>query len=89
MLWISFCLCFCRFSHPSLKIVAWQNYRIDLMKSKPNKPVPPEPVEWDLSEPFGVLPQDLSLSHNLGCVRSSSGKKEIKPSSSDTPNSKK
>ena len=40
------------------------------MKSKPTKPLPPEPVEWDLSESFGVLPQDLSLTHNLGCVRS-------------------
>ncbi|MBM3426786.1 MAG: hypothetical protein FJX97_07320 [Bacteroidetes bacterium] len=59
------------------------------MKSKLPKPLPPEPVEWDLSESFGILPQDLSLTHNLGCVRSPAGKKETKPSSSDTLNSKK
>ncbi len=59
------------------------------MKSKPTKQLPPEPVEWDLSEPFGVLPQDLSLTHNLGCVRTNSIKKEPKPNDSDSPNSKK
>lgn len=59
------------------------------MKSKPTKPLPPEPVEWDLSEPFGVLPQDLPLTHNVGCVRSPAGKKEPKPGNSDAPNSKK
>jgi hypothetical protein len=30
----------------------------------------PEPVEWDLSDSFGILPEGLSLTHNLGCVRS-------------------
>ncbi|MFM7628142.1 MAG: hypothetical protein ACKO44_01365 [Algoriphagus sp.] len=59
------------------------------MKSKLPKTLPPEPVEWDLREPFGVLPQDLPLSHNLGCVRSSSAKKEPKPNDSDATNSKK
>ncbi|MFZ9234968.1 MAG: hypothetical protein ACO22X_02015 [Algoriphagus sp.] len=59
------------------------------MKSKTPKPIPSEPVEWDLSEPFGILPQDLSLTHNLGCVRSPSAKKEPKPGHLDTPNSKK
>ncbi|MCE2776891.1 MAG: hypothetical protein LW824_12075 [Algoriphagus sp.] len=59
------------------------------MKSKPTKPLPPEPVEWDLSESFGVLPQDISLTHNLGCVRAPSTKKEPKPNDSGTPNSKK
>ncbi len=59
------------------------------MKSKLTKPLPPEPVEWDLSESFGVLPQDLSLTHNMGCVRTNSTKKEPKPSDSDTPSLKK
>jgi len=59
------------------------------MKSKLPKPLPPEPVEWDLSEPFGVLPQDLPLAHNLGCVRAPAAKKEPKRSDSDAPNSKK
>ena len=59
------------------------------MKSKPTKPLPPEPIEWDLSESFGVLPQDLPLTHNLGCVRTPAGKKEPKRSDSDATNSKK
>lgn len=59
------------------------------MKPKTPKSLPSEPVEWDLSEPFGILPQDLSLTHNLGCVRSPVAKKESKPGHSDTPNSKK
>jgi hypothetical protein len=59
------------------------------MKPKLSKKLPPEPVEWDLSESFGVLPPDLPLNHNLGCVRSPSAKKEPKPSESDSPNSKK
>ena len=59
------------------------------MKSKLPKTLPPEPVEWDLRESFGVLPQDISLTHNLGCVRSPAGKKEPKPNDSDAPNLKK
>ena len=59
------------------------------MKSKLTKPLPPEPVEWDLSEPFGVLPQGLPLTHNLGCVRTPAGKKEPKRSDSDATDSKK
>jgi hypothetical protein len=59
------------------------------MKSKPTKPLPPEPVEWDLSESFGVLPQDLPLTHNLGCVRSPSAKKEPKSGDSNATDLKK
>ena len=59
------------------------------MKSKTTKRLPPEPVEWDLSEPFGVLPQDLSLTHNMGCVRTATAKKEPNRRDSDAPNSKK
>jgi hypothetical protein len=59
-----------------------------MSSSKPVKKVP-EPVEWDLSESFGILPEGLSLTHNLGCVRSHSAKKESKPGDSDPPNSKK
>ena len=89
MLRASFCLSFCSFSYLSLEIEALLNTRADLMKSKLPKTLPPEPIEWDLSESFGVLPQDLPLTHNLGCVRSPSAKKEPKPSNLDTPNSKK
>ncbi|MFN5332080.1 MAG: hypothetical protein ACK5BR_09260 [Bacteroidota bacterium] len=56
------------------------------MKHKPTQPLPPEPAAWDLSESFGVIPQDLSLSHNLGCVRSPKPKKETKKSQLDAPN---
>jgi hypothetical protein len=49
----------------------------------------PDPVEWDLSESFGVLPPDLPLNHNLGCVRTPSSKKEAdKPQPAD-PSAKK
>jgi hypothetical protein len=59
-----------------------------MASSKPVKKSP-EPVEWDLSESFGILPEGLSLTHNLGCVRSPSAKKVPKPGDSDPPNSKK
>ena len=59
-----------------------------MASSKPTKKAP-EPVEWDLSEPFGILPEGLSLTHNLGCVRSPSAKKAPKPGESDVLNSKK
>jgi hypothetical protein len=36
--------------------------------SKPVKKAP-EPVEWDLSESFGIFPEGLALTHNLGCAR--------------------
>ncbi|MDP4957640.1 MAG: hypothetical protein NWQ52_07840 [Algoriphagus sp.] len=40
------------------------------MKPKKPNPLPAEPEEWDLSEWVGVLPQEIPLTHNLGCVRS-------------------
>jgi hypothetical protein len=40
------------------------------MKSKSTKTLPSEPVEWDLKESLGIIPQEISLNHNLGCVRS-------------------
>lgn len=40
------------------------------MKSKKPNPLSTEPEEWDLSEWVGVLPQEIPLTHNLGCVRS-------------------
>jgi hypothetical protein len=59
------------------------------MKPRPKTVPAPEPVEWDLSEPFGVLPPDLPLNHNLGCVRTPSSKKEAdKPQPAD-PSAKK
>lgn len=31
--------------------------------------------EWDLNEEMGVLPKDISLTQNVGCVGSKSQKK--------------
>ncbi len=40
------------------------------MKKKPNssKPIPIEIEEWDLTQQFGILPDDISLTQNIGCV---------------------
>jgi hypothetical protein len=37
-----------------------------------------EPIEWDLSEDFGILPKDIPLTQNIGCVGSSSKKRNPK-----------
>ncbi|WP_187176641.1 hypothetical protein [Algoriphagus sp. AK58] len=44
------------------------------------KKLPEEPMatEWDLSEGFGILPNDIPLTQNIGCV----GGKPKKPDSS-------
>jgi hypothetical protein len=59
------------------------------MKPKLSKKLPLEPVEWDLSESFGVLPPDLPLNHNLGCVRTPSLKKETDTPQPADPSAKK
>jgi plastocyanin domain-containing protein len=53
------------------------------MKKKPEslKPESLEIQEWDLSHSFGILPNDISLTQNIGCV---GGKK--KKESSPKPN---
>ncbi len=52
------------------------------MKSKPENPKlqVQESVadEWDLSQGMGILPDDISLTQNIGCV-SGKSKKEVKP----------
>jgi hypothetical protein len=64
-------------------------YLDSMMKPNPKTVPAPEPVEWDLSESFGILPQELPLNHNLGCVRTPSSKKEAdKPQPTD-PSAKK
>ena len=66
-----------------------QPYLNSMMKSKPKTVPAPEPVEWDLSESFGILPLELPLNHNLGCVRTPTSKKEVdKPQPAD-PSAKK
>ena len=48
---------------------------------KEKKRLPPfqEPAEeWDLSQDFGILPKDISLTQNIGCVGSGSKKKRPK-----------
>ena len=70
-------------------LVGMQPYLDSMMKPKAKTVPAPEPVEWDLSESFGVLPQELPLNHNLGCVRTPSSKKEMdKPQPAD-PSAKK
>ena len=50
-----------------------------MRKSKPKKPYPKpqesEAGEWDLSQGMGILPDDIPLTQNIGCVGS---KKEVK-----------
>lgn len=49
------------------------------MKTKPEDQKPKvqesEAEEWDLSQGMGILPEDVPLTQNIGCVGS---KKEIK-----------
>jgi len=52
------------------------------MKSNPKNPKlqvqESEADEWDLSQGMGILPNDISLTQNIGCVGGKS-KKEINP----------
>jgi hypothetical protein len=43
---------------------------------KKKKKVEPIASEWDLSEGFGIFPEGISLTQNIGCV----GGKSKKPS---------
>lgn len=49
---------------------------------KKQKQAKPAAEEWDLSEGMGILPSDISLTQNVGCV----GGKVKKPKT-DKPNS--
>jgi hypothetical protein len=53
------------------------------MKKKPDSPKTEslEIQEWDLSQPFGIFPNDISLTQNIGCA---GGKK--KKESAQKPN---
>jgi len=51
------------------------------MKSqKKTKPEQEEATDWDLSEGMGVLPDDISLTQNIGCVggKPAKGDKSVK-----------
>ncbi len=45
------------------------------------KKMPQEPIatEWDFSEGFGILPADVSLTQNIGCVGGKSKKQGSQP----------
>jgi hypothetical protein len=45
------------------------------------KKLPEEPVasEWDFSEGFGILPTDVSLTQNIGCVGGKGKKPDLSP----------
>ena len=48
------------------------------MKPIPKKTEESEAEEWDLSQGMGILPDDISLTQNIGCV-GGKNKKEVKP----------
>lgn len=51
--------------------------KITMKKESINpKPESPEIQEWDLSQSFGIFPEDISLTQNIGCV---GGKKKKEP----------
>ncbi|GAB3227913.1 hypothetical protein J0A67_14890 [Algoriphagus aestuariicola] len=43
------------------------------MKKKKNQPIV---EEWDLSEGMGILPNDIGLTQNIGCVGGKNPKTE-------------
>lgn len=45
-----------------------------LQMKKKKLPEEPMATEWDLSEGFGILPNDVSLTQNIGCVGGKSKK---------------
>lgn len=49
------------------------------------KKITQEPVveEWDFSEGFGILPTDISLTQNIGCVGGKSKKQGTSPVKSE------
>jgi hypothetical protein len=51
-----------------------------MKKQKQEKPIA---EEWDISEGMGILPADISLTQNVGCVGSKSKKPTTKPSNSE------
>ncbi|WP_111320801.1 hypothetical protein [Algoriphagus chordae] len=50
-------------------------------KKQPEKEVEIEAEEWDLSAGMGILPSDVSLTQNIGCVggKAKKSKQTIKP----------
>jgi hypothetical protein len=40
----------------------------------------PELEDWDLSQDFGILPKDIALTQNIGCVSDRSKSKPSEPS---------
>lgn len=59
------------------------------MKKEKDKEINKEAEDWDFSEGFGGLPEDLDLKHNLGCASGRQKKKqEIKQDSENTSQQK-
>ena len=50
-------------------------------KKKPNEEVYAE--DWDLENGMGILPEDISLTQNIGCVGGGKKSKSNKSSNSD------
>jgi|UPI0002A6D7DA hypothetical protein len=56
-----------------------------MKKARKKQPSPPLAETWDFSEGFGGIPENVSLTQNIGCASNSGnkGKKTSKKSSSD------
>jgi hypothetical protein len=57
-----------------------------MSKKKPLKTsiiLPPEVEEWDLTLDMGILPKDISLTQNIGCVGGTAKKIIKRPSESE------
>lgn len=52
--------------------------------TKKKAPIAEEPQEWDLEAGFGILPEDISLTQNLGCASSRPKKQKDKNSDNQT-----
>ncbi|EKB50779.1 hypothetical protein [Cecembia lonarensis] len=57
-----------------------------MKKQKPTKIEKDEAEEWDFSDGFGGLPEEIDLKHNLGCA--SDRKKKDSKSKTDDQNKK-
>lgn len=40
----------------------------------------PKVEDWDLTQDFGIIPKDIALTQNIGCVSDRSKSKPSKPS---------
>lgn len=63
---------------------SFPDHKLNLKHMKKNEPKKPLAEEWDLSEGMGILPDDIPLTQNIGCV----GGKAKKPVTEKSKNNK-